>query len=69
MHSEPEPEFIGACPLCHAIGVFTEVSMHTGARIIKYACSRCLKTWTIKNVEFGLTGSGKEFSRCEHLSA
>jgi len=43
--------------------------MHTGARIIKYACSRCLKTWTIKNVEFGLTGSGKEFSRCEHLSA
>jgi hypothetical protein len=36
---------------------------------IKYACSRCLKTWTIKNVEFGLTGSRKEFSRCEHLSA
>ena len=49
MHSEPEPEFTRACPFCHAIGVLTEVSMHAGARIIKYACSRCLKTWTIKN--------------------
>ena len=69
MHPETEPEFTPACPFCHGTGVPSEVTMYAGARIIRYACSTCLETWAIKNVEFQPIGSEKEFSRCEDPSA
>jgi hypothetical protein len=63
MHPQTEPELTPACPFCRGTGVPREVTMHAGERTIQYACSTCQKTWTIKNLEFQLTGSGKESSR------
>jgi len=51
MQFETEREFTLPCPYCRGSAVPVAVTMQSGERTVKYACSTCQKTWTVTNHE------------------